>query len=613
MKFFRNSDKTSLGATTSSVAPDVQSRPYRVVEGAEGGYIMVDRAYRLGDLIVVAGWSTACVELGLHAGGRVLQVHRQSVPRPDVATHFNLPSGAELGFVLVAYHPGDEAVTLSWTGAECSEAESRPLVFDTQPRPNAADQAALGTAFMLLIAALAPHSGEWKKLIAQAPLATTPCRNAKGFLECASVCDQTKEGVVSGWVIHTPSSLVWLEDNTGHSYALEPAFRFFRQDVYNVVGHEFGHTGCEAGFVLRLSGLKQGTKLLLKTLSEAGVHVLGETTCGTLPANPVAAARWLFGLDCPVTEFHRRVGIIDEPVLAPLIQYCQDRWDELPVQVKQIGAVMDQPVLSVVIPLYGRTDFVEHQLIEFTQDAWLQSHAEIIYVVDDPKLVEPFAVQAEALFRLYRLPFTWVWGGVNRGFSGANNLGAKHARGEYLLFLNSDVFPQEPGWAESLLAVLQSRLDVGVVAPRLVFGDGAIQHAGMQFIRCDELGLWMNHHPLMGLDPALDPAQELSIGPAVTGACIALRRRDFDRVGGWDTGYLIGDFEDSDLCLKLREAGLKVAYLPSVQLTHLERQSFKLLEQDIFRTRLTLYNAVRHQNRWRHLIETESRWLPDPS
>lgn len=567
---------------------------------------MVDRAYRLGDLIVVAGWSTVSVELGLNAGGRALQACRQSVPRSDVASYFKLPSGDKLGFLLVAYYAGDEAVTLSWTDAAGSKAESRPLALDTQPSPHAADQAALGAAFMLLSATLVPHSIEWKKLMAQAPLATTPCRNGKGFLESAVVCDQTGEGVVVGWVIHTPSSLVWLEDNTGHSYALEPAFRFFRQDVYNVVSHEFGHTGCEAGFVLRLSGLKQGTKLLLKTLSEAGVHVLGETTCGTLPANPVAAARWLFGLDCPVTEFHRRVGIIDEPVLAPLIQYQQNVWDELPVQVKQIGAVMDQPVLSVVIPLYGRTDFVEHQLIEFTQDAWLQSHAEIIYVVDDPKLVEPFAVQAEALFRLYRLPFTWVWGGVNRGFAGANNLGAKYARGEHLLFLNSDVFPQEPGWAESLLAVLQSCLDVGAVAPRLVFGDGAIQHVGMKFIRRNELGMWVNHHPLMGLDPALDPAQELSIVPAVTGACIALRRRDFDRVGGWDTGYLIGDFEDSDLCLKLREVGLKVAYLPSVQLTHLERQSFKFLGKDDFRIRVVIYNGVRHQNRWRHLIEAES-------
>jgi GT2 family glycosyltransferase len=86
--------------------------------------------------------------------------------------------------------------------------------------------------------------------------------------------------------------------------------------------------------------------------------------------------------------------------------------------------------------------------------------------------------------------------------------------------------------------------------------------------------------------------------PAVTGACLAIRRKDFDRVGGWDTGYLIGDFEDSDLCQKIRKEGMKVGYLPDIQLTHLERQSFKELGNDDFRTRVVIYNAVRNQERW---------------
>ena len=54
----------------------------------------------------------------------------------------------------------------------------------------------------------------------------------------------------------------------------------------------------------------------------------------------------------------------------------------------------------------------------------------------------------------------------------------------------------------------------------------------------------------------------------------------------------------ADLCLKLRANGLRVAYVPGVQLTHLERQSFKLLGQDDFRQKVVIYNAVRHQSRW---------------
>jgi GT2 family glycosyltransferase len=204
------------------------------------------------------------------------------------------------------------------------------------------------------------------------------------------------------------------------------------------------------------------------------------------------------------------------------------------------------------------------------------------------------------------VPFQAIWGNANRGFSGANNLGAKHARGQYLLFMNSDVFPQAPGWLNPLVETLVNDDQTGAVAPRLVFIDGSIQHAGMLFKHREDLNIWINHHPNMGLDPKLDPQKEISKVPAVTGACLLLRRRDFDRVAGWDTGYLVGDFEDSDLCLKLRTIGLEIAYNPNVQLIHLERQSFKLLGEGDFRTRITIYNAARHQSRWESLIASNT-------
>ena len=96
--------------------------------------------------------------------------------------------------------------------------------------------------------------------------------------------------------------------------------------------------------------------------------------------------------------------------------------------------------------------------------------------------------------------------------------------------------------------------------------------------------------------------RELTRVPAVTGACLAMRRADFDRVGGWHTGYLIGDFEDSDLCLTLREAGLEIAYEPRVELIHLERQSFQSIASGDLRLRVTLVNAVIHEHRWRERL-----------
>src|SRR3546814_4124807 len=99
-------------------------------------------------------------------------------------------------------------------------------------------------------------------------------------------------------------------------------------------------------------------------------------------------------------------------------------WADLPTRRRFLGEPLANPKISVIVPLYGRTDFVEHQLIEFAADPWFKENAELIYVVDDPEIAERFLQEAEALYRIYRVSMSWVWGSVTRGLSGANNLGA---------------------------------------------------------------------------------------------------------------------------------------------------------------------------------------------
>lgn len=601
MKLF--TPKPDVTADRSAV--DVQTRPARFSHGSGGATVQlkVDVANQVGNTLVVAGWCTSPLELMLVRGEQRLNARSVRVARADVATHLGLPDGSELGFALVLEASDAQDLRLAWPGLQGKLDTSLPLRWSVGEAINPADLGALGTAMGLLAANVEPLSPDWHRMVAGMSPARSASRTAKGHLEGALSCAMTQDAVVFGWALHNPDTPVWLEDDEGRVFHLSGAYRRFRQDVYDAVGQAFTEdVDLNAGFVVRAPDLKPGARLWLKTLSDEGVHTISEILVSTLPSDPVAAARNLFNLFVPIADQHSRVPLIDAPILAPLIARRTERLKSLPVRHKQLGRAVDAPRVSIIVPLYGRADFVEHQLIEMADDPWLRQHAELIYVIDDQRLLEPFAAQAEVLHRLYRLPFAWVWGGLNRGYSGANNLGAAHARGEHLLFLNSDAFPQKPGWLEALVDVLDTRPDIGAVGPRLLFADGSIQHAGMDFARRDELGIWINHHPRMGLDPSLDPCRELTLVPAVTGACLALRRSDFDRVGGWDTGYLVGDFEDSDLCLKLREQGLHIAYLPQVQLTHLERQSFKLLGQDEFRTRVVIFNAVRHQTRWGHLL-----------
>lgn len=593
---------TSEGASRARSAYAVREAPVEVPCGAEKGYIKVEAAVASGGRLLVAGWRVGDVQLGLECDGEPLDVEEIRFDRPDVARHFERPAGEQHGFVLAAESSGHLPMDLRWRGVGAREWNRAPVALDELMQ--AVGRAELfGPALALLGRGLQPFSEEWLRVVRFAAHGPAKGVTAAGFLESAVAVDGTGDVLVVGWAVVEPGGVLWLEDDRGDVHPLSGAVRTQRHDVYAQVGGRFGAAAVMSGLVCRLAACPRVALLRLKALTSAGVEVLAEIGCTRLRADPEAVARWAFGVQAEGVAPQDWHACFAGPVLETAIAHSRAQWAQLPVTVRDVGALPERPRASIVVPLYGRLDFVESQMLEWARDGWLREHVELVYVLDDPALVAPFSRIAQELRQLYGVPFRWVWGSANRGFSGANNLGAAHARGEYLVFLNSDVFPLAPGWLPPLLEVLERHPEAGVVGPRLLFAEGGLQHAGMRFEYLHEHGVWINRHPGLGLDPALDPNRELAFVPAVTGACMVLRRQDFDAVGGWDTGYLIGDFEDSDLCLKLRRAGKRSAYLPTVQLVHLERQSMPAVGTGDFRQQVTLWNARRHQERWRPLIE----------
>jgi GT2 family glycosyltransferase len=91
-----------------------------------------------------------------------------------------------------------------------------------------------------------------------------------------------------------------------------------------------------------------------------------------------------------------------------------------------------------------------------------------------------------------------------------------------------------------------------------------------------------------------DPVQEVE---AVTGACMVLRTGLARELGGFDEAFAIGDFEDSDMCLKIRARGLRLAVDHHARLFHLERQS-QVTPDRMWRFNVTLLNAWTHTRRW---------------
>jgi GT2 family glycosyltransferase len=252
---------------------------------------------------------------------------------------------------------------------------------------------------------------------------------------------------------------------------------------------------------------------------------------------------------------------------------ARHHWSGAITSVTQYGTPPADPVTSVIVPLYRRIDFVEHQLAHFVDDPDLP-RTDLIYVLDSPEMAVELAATAAALHRLYGVPFRTVVLRRNLGFADANNAGVSAARGRLLLLLNSDVIPDRPGWLSTMVDFLDATPAAGAVGPKLVYEDGSIQHAGMYFLRPEGSPWWENAHYHKGLHRSFPGAAQTRVVPALTGACLLLTRELWDKVGGLSGTYVQGDYEDSDLCLRIGELGYDCWYLPAAELYHLEGQSY---------------------------------------
>ncbi|MCV0425179.1 MAG: glycosyltransferase family 2 protein [Roseibium sp.] len=265
-----------------------------------------------------------------------------------------------------------------------------------------------------------------------------------------------------------------------------------------------------------------------------------------------------------------------------------------------IGEQQKHPIVSIVIPLYKVLEFLKSQLAAFAADRWLVENGEVILVLDSPEQ----AVQVEDLlagfYLLYGLPVRLIVMERNSGYALACNAGAEQARGRYLAMINSDVVPLNSGWLEQLCASLMMDESVGAVGAKLLYADNAIQHAGLKFIQ-DEKARWFNHHYFKGFPRRYQSASQSREVPGVTGACLIVSRADFEAVNGFSTDYIIGDYEDSDLCLKVRQLNRKIYYIGDVELYHFERVSIKS-NADYTRGVASQYNRWFHQTRWQDVM-----------
>ena len=160
--------------------------------------------------------------------------------------------------------------------------------------------------------------------------------------------------------------------------------------------------------------------------------------------------------------------------------------------------------------------------------------------------------------------FVTIANPANAGFLRGCNQGAAAARGRQLLLLNSDAFVR-PGALAGALAVLDDDPGVGAVGGRLILPNGRLQEAG-----CIVWSDGATSGRCRGLPPNAEAASRRQDVDYCSGAFLMTPKSAWDRLGGFDEVFAPGYYEESDYCLRLRDAGLRVVFEPGVAADHVQ-------------------------------------------
>ncbi len=128
------------------------------------------------------------------------------------------------------------------------------------------------------------------------------------------------------------------------------------------------------------------------------------------------------------------------------------------IREERFGTLPAAPRVSLVVPLYGRLDFMRCQLAVFSGQNMAQD--EIIYVLDQPERATELIAMARSAHGSFGTPFRVLLQDENRGFGPTSNTGLAAAAGRHVLFLNSDSSPRmrtgSTAWSPTLMMTVIS-------------------------------------------------------------------------------------------------------------------------------------------------------------
>lgn len=154
----------------------------------------------------------------------------------------------------------------------------------------------------------------------------------------------------------------------------------------------------------------------------------------------------------------------------------------------------------------------------------------------------------------------------NLGFAKGCNLGASKAKGEYLLFLNSDTQIKDQGFLK-MVNFFSQKKNIGVMGGKLKNLDGSNQLSCGKFYTLFNLFfILLGFNKLFGLRQSPNVISKVDW---VSGGCLMIRRSIFEKIKGFDKDFFMY-IEDMELCYRIKKKGLSTYFYPNIMLFHKE-------------------------------------------
>lgn len=188
-----------------------------------------------------------------------------------------------------------------------------------------------------------------------------------------------------------------------------------------------------------------------------------------------------------------------------------------------------------------------------------QNYLDVEIIVVDNASVDGSAQYVAEFFPQVRI----IQNENNLGFAGGMNIGTEVATGDVIIWLNQDTVVKQD-WLQAIVETFDNYPDVGVVGCKIFEADSkTLHHAGGSL----DILSGESHHFGAG-EPDVGQYDNSVDIEYVTGAAMAVRRQVINKVGLLDERFFPGYYEDADYCVRVRQAGYKVRYVPQAVVIH---------------------------------------------